>query len=77
LESIVCAGRRYTSVEAIERFVAATTAAANGERPPIRTPRQRQRAIEAAEREMGITPRTTQTCGTEAFTPEPNERARR
>jgi len=28
LESVVCAGRRYTSLEAIARFVEATTAAA-------------------------------------------------
>ena len=50
LESIVCAGRRFTSLEAIERFVAATTAAAAGEPPPTRTPRQRERAIVDAER---------------------------
>lgn len=28
LESLVCAGRRYTSLEAIERFIARTTEAA-------------------------------------------------
>ena len=54
LETYVLAGRRFTSVEALERFAAATTAAANGERPPVRTPRQRERAIAAAEAELGI-----------------------
>jgi len=49
LETIVVGGRRFTSSEAIERFIARTTAAANGEPAPIRTPRQRQRAIAAAE----------------------------
>ncbi len=52
LESLVCAGRRYTSLESIERFVAATTAAAAGESPPARTSRQRERAIAEAERKM-------------------------
>jgi hypothetical protein len=52
LETLVVAGRRYTSSEALERFVAATTAAADGERLPIRTPRQRQLAMERAEREL-------------------------
>lgn len=52
LETIVCAGRRFTSLEAIERFIAATTAAAAGEPPPSRTPRQRERAIEEAERKI-------------------------
>lgn len=54
LESVVCAGRRYTSVEAIDRFIAATNAAANGEPPPVRTPRQRELAIQRAGRDLGI-----------------------
>lgn len=54
LESTLLGGRRYTSREAIERFAAATTAAANGELPPVRTPRQHLRAIRTAEREMEI-----------------------
>lgn len=49
LETIVVGGRRFTTTEALERFIARTTAAANGEPAPIRTPRQRQRAIAAAE----------------------------
>lgn len=54
LESVLVGGRRYTSREALERFSAATTAAANREPAPIRTPTQRQRAIERAEKELRI-----------------------
>jgi hypothetical protein len=54
LESIVCGGRRFTSIEAIERFIAATTAAANREPISRRTPAQRQRAIEQAQRELNL-----------------------
>ena len=53
LESVLIGGRRMTSLEAVERFVHGVTAAANGERPPARTPRQRERAIERAEAELG------------------------
>ena len=52
LETILVGGRRYTSVAAIEIFIAATTAAANGEQPSARSPRQRQCAIEQAERAL-------------------------
>jgi hypothetical protein len=52
LESVLVGGRRYTSVEAVERFCARATAAASREPPPLRTPRERQRAIEEAEREF-------------------------
>lgn len=52
LESVLIGGKRYTSQEAIERFIAATTAQAKGEQPPVRTARQRERAIAAAEREL-------------------------
>jgi hypothetical protein len=52
LETVMIGGIRYTSREALERFVARTTAAADGTTPTIRTPAQRQRAIEAAEREL-------------------------
>ncbi len=52
LETFVVGCQRFTTKEAIERFIAATTAKANGEPTPIRTPRQRQRAIDAAEREL-------------------------
>ena len=50
LETFLRGGVRHTTREAIERFFAATTAAADGDTPPARTPRQRQRAIEQAER---------------------------
>ena len=50
LESIVCAGRRFTSVEAIERFVARTTAAANGQSLPTTSSKNCRRQIAAAER---------------------------
>ena len=52
LETLVVAGRRFTSIEALERFSAATTAVADGTPAPVRTPRQRERAILAAEREL-------------------------
>ncbi len=52
LETVVVGCQRFTTKEAIERFIAATTAKANGEPAPIRTPRQRQKAVEAAEREL-------------------------
>lgn len=52
LDTVVVGGFRKTSREAIERFIAATTAAANGETPPARTPKQQERAIRQAEREL-------------------------
>jgi hypothetical protein len=51
LETIVIAGRRFTSCEALQRFAEATTAAANGQRAPSRTNRGRQAEQRAAERE--------------------------
>jgi hypothetical protein len=52
LETVVVGGRRYTTREALTRFIAATTASANGEQLPCRTPHQRQRAVEQAEAEL-------------------------
>jgi hypothetical protein len=52
LETILRGGRRFTSVEAIERFIIATTAAADGQPKPRRTPRQHERAITKAEAEI-------------------------
>jgi len=52
LETISVGGRRYTTQQAFARFVEATTAAANGERPKARTSRQRTAAIASAEREL-------------------------
>lgn len=49
LESFSLGGRRYTTREAFERFIART----NGERlPASQTPRQRQRDIDAVEHEL-------------------------
>jgi len=52
LESIVSGGRRYTSAEALERFIAATTALANGEPSPLRTRKQRERDVARAGAEL-------------------------
>lgn len=52
LESVLVGGRRYTSTEALERFFSATTAAASGEAIPARTPRQRQKAVANAMKEL-------------------------
>lgn len=52
LETFLRGGVRHTTREAIERFFAATTAAADGDTPPVRTPRQREREIAQAEREL-------------------------
>ncbi len=54
LRTLVCGGRRYTTRGALEEFISTLTAAANDEQPPARTPRQRQRDIEAAEREVKL-----------------------
>jgi hypothetical protein len=51
LETFLSGGKRYTSVEAIRRFQSRVTAAADGEPVRSETPRQRERAIERAERE--------------------------
>ena len=55
LETCRIGGKRFTSREALERFALATTAAADGEPVPCRTPRQRERAIERAVRELAET----------------------
>ena len=55
LETFSIGGRRFTTEEAFERFVAETTAVAKGQVKPLpksRTPRQRRLAIERAEREL-------------------------
>lgn len=53
LETILIGASRYTSVQALERFIARTTLAADG---PIQhfTPKARQRAVAAAERELDL-----------------------
>ena len=52
LETIFIGGIRYTSREALQRFFAATTAAANGESIPSRTVNQRERAVADAAAEL-------------------------
>jgi hypothetical protein len=53
LESVLIGGRRFTSVEAIQRFAEQSTAAADGEKAPSRTSRrQRERDISQAEAEL-------------------------
>jgi len=52
LETICIGGRRYTTRESLQRFIERSTAAANGDAIPTRTAKQRQRAIQAAEREL-------------------------
>ena len=52
LETFLRGGIRYTTDEALERFFAAITAAADGDATPVRTSRKREREIAAAEREL-------------------------
>jgi hypothetical protein len=52
LETVVFGAKRFTTAEAVLRFVAETTAAANGELPPPRTIQQRQRDIDRADRDL-------------------------
>jgi hypothetical protein len=57
LESTLRAGRRVTSVEALRRFHDRVNAAADGEPIQSATPRQRERAIDRAEKralELGV-----------------------
>ncbi|MCC9608553.1 DUF1580 domain-containing protein [Blastopirellula sp. JC732] len=48
LESALIGGRRYTSVEALERFSMRMTSVAEGKPIPLRSERQRQKAIDRA-----------------------------
>jgi hypothetical protein len=52
LRTVVVGGRRYTTENAVEEFIAATTAAANGEPLPIRSPARQERDILRAEVEV-------------------------
>ena len=52
LETALIGGKRYTSQEAIQRFIEGTTAASSGQPVKRATPsRSRQAAMERAERE--------------------------
>lgn len=50
LESLQCGGTRVTSQEALARFFERLTYADSPQ--PVRSPAQRRRAVEAAEREL-------------------------
>jgi len=52
LESVLVGGKRFTSEEALQRFFERGNAAADGKPIPARSAKQRERAIEAAEREL-------------------------
>jgi hypothetical protein len=52
LETVVIGGRRFTSREAIKRFIAKTTAARDGDAEAISPTRRRQAAIEKADAEL-------------------------
>jgi len=54
LETVRCGGKRLCSVEAVRRFLSAVTAATDGPQTATtsRTNRQRQAAIDRAEREL-------------------------
>ncbi|MCR9293453.1 MAG: DUF1580 domain-containing protein [bacterium] len=49
LETFLRGGVRHTTREALERFFTATTAAADGNSPTVRTSKQREQAIQQAE----------------------------
>lgn len=51
LTTFLRGGVRHTTCQAMERFFDAVTAAADGDTPPARTSRQREREISRAERE--------------------------
>lgn len=52
LETVLVGGQRFTSREALQRFVEQSTAAAEGSLIPSRTCRQREKAIERAKQEL-------------------------
>lgn len=52
LETVLVGGRRFTSREALQRFIEQRTAAAEGQPIRTRTTRQREAAIRRAEREL-------------------------
>lgn len=51
LETVVVGGKRFTSLQAIRRFIERSTAAADGT-PTVSTPKARARQIAQAEREL-------------------------
>jgi hypothetical protein len=53
LKTYLYGGKRFVDFKCLEEFFAGVNAAANNESIATRTPRQRQREIERAERELG------------------------
>ena len=49
LQTVLVGGRRFVSRDALETFIAATTAAADGRSIPVRSGKQREKAIASAE----------------------------
>ena len=57
LETKMIGGRRYVSRDSLNRFISQTTAAADGRPVPVRSDKQRARAIDSAEKyldDLGI-----------------------
>ena len=52
LATVKIGGRRMVAADELQRFIEGVTAAADGQSTPVRTSRQRQQSIEAAEREL-------------------------
>jgi hypothetical protein len=52
LETVLVGGKRYTSREALQRFIERTTAAADGEPAPSRTSRQAAAGRRRAKQEL-------------------------
>lgn len=52
LETYVCGGKRFTTIEAIRRFIRRTTEAKDGAPVEAAPSRQRKKQIEAAEAEL-------------------------
>ena len=52
LECRVLGGRRYTSPDAVARWMELTTIARDGESAPVTTPRQRQQAADRAAKQL-------------------------
>ena len=52
LETQVWGAKRFVTESALEQFRADCTAAANGEQPQVRTPKQRSRDADRADKEL-------------------------
>ncbi len=52
LVTVKFGGRRMVAADELQRFIEAVTCAADGTPVPVRTSKQRQRSIEAAEKEL-------------------------